>query len=83
LDRLRERYDELGDVRQQLKIAQADHNETILKLSAAERELDQLQKMKKQVDEYRVELTEARIKIDELTTSLQQREQHLDQVYLK
>lgn len=80
LERLREKCDELGDVKQQLKIAQAAHNETISKLSVAERELDQLQKMKKQVDEYRAELTESKIKIDELTSSLKQREQHLDEV---
>jgi predicted transcriptional regulator len=64
-----------------LKIAQASHNETISKLSVAERELDQLQKMKKQVDEYRTELTESKIKIDELTSSLRQKEQHLDEVF--
>ena len=71
---LREKYDELVDVKSQLKVESASHSETYNRLLAAEQELDSLKKAKIQLDEKREEYAEAVIRISELTEVLQQKE---------
>jgi hypothetical protein len=65
--RMREKLEELADVRYQLKMESQALEETHAKLLNSEQDLDAHRKYKQQVDDYRHQLTESSIEIQDLT----------------
>eukprot|EP01039_Chlorochromonas_danica_P005224 gene5224-5755_t len=61
LNKLRERLEEMSEVKQQLKVEVNGHQETYSKLVAAELELSELRGLKAQIEQYRSELAEVMI----------------------
>jgi chromosome segregation ATPase len=67
LQRLREKLEEFSNIRHQLKMESEALEETHAKLLLTETELDAHRKFKQQVDDYRLQLTESSIVIQDLT----------------
>jgi hypothetical protein len=72
IERLRDRVDELGTVKQQLREETAAHADHYAQLLSVEQELDGLRKIRVTVEEYRLALTESNIKLEEVTLKLQE-----------
>ena len=75
--RLREKLDELTDIKQQLKAESQAHEDTHSKLLLAEQELDSTRKYKVQVDEYRAQLTESSILLQDMTLRAKMRDNQI------
>lgn len=77
MERLRERLDDLNNIKSQLKSESLQHEITHNNLLIAEKELDSLRKFKSQLEEYRIINAEAKIELNELKLKLAQKEQDI------
>jgi uncharacterized protein YigA (DUF484 family) len=77
MERLRERLDDLNNIKSQLKSESSSHEITHNNLLNAEKELDSLRKFKSQLEEYRIINAEAKIELNELKLKLTQKEEDI------
>lgn len=74
LQKMKEKMSDLNDVREQLKTETSHHSETYNKLIEAEKELHELRDVSNLVEEYRKELAEKMIMVNDLTATLHEKE---------
>ena len=75
--KLREKLEELSEIKTQLKRESASHNETFGKLVELEHEVEVLRKLKPQIESYREEVAEYHIALQEYKDKLMQKEDEL------
>lgn len=73
-NKLRDKYEELVEMKQQLKSETSSHQVTYSKLIEAEKELEELRKLKPMLETYRSELSEKSILLDDVRYQLTQKE---------
>jgi hypothetical protein len=78
--KMRERLEELSEVKQQLRAEVAGHQESYSKLVTAEQEVSELKQLKPQIEQYRLELAEALISNEGYLNRLEQQSQQLCQL---
>jgi chromosome segregation ATPase len=80
LEKMRDKLDELKGIKQQYQDETAAHSFTYGKLLEVEAEVEVLRKLKIQVDEYREQLSEVTIELEEVRLRLVNREQELSKL---
>lgn len=73
-NKLRDKYEELMEMKQQLRSETSSHQVTYAKLIEAEKELEDLRKLKPLLETYRSELSEKTIMLDDVKYQLAQKE---------